>query len=203
MASEEASHSAPDLNDKSVRLDYKLPALVDDMKVSWQLTLQSSAVVSSLFAALAVSIIQTYKGDDNFPTTALAQGLSIISYGAVLLNASTTVTSLILIDKLGGMGKRCAGRNNEAPATGYLAESNNRRILKEYRIERLWYLYFAHWFLSLSLGIFCIFLQVLLYVIIAEESLAVYISTIVIFTIVLLPPVFLVGEQFCPGRNNM
>lgn len=60
----------------------------------------------------------------------------IISYGGIVLNCSATITSLILIDKLGGMSTQ-SNKNRPEPARS-IQNATSLSLLKTYRVGRYW-----------------------------------------------------------------
>ncbi|KAJ8072667.1 hypothetical protein PM082_016226 [Marasmius tenuissimus] len=186
---------------EDVELGYNLPSLVAGVKESWQLSLQCAAVVSTLFAGLSAGLIQTFRSDDDLTKAAASRPalytyLCMASYGALLLNANVTLTSLVLIDKLGGIWRKSAERGAVFPQTGYLAITGDEDIFKQ-RMESssFFRFYLIHWFISLISGNFCIYLQILFYVLLRESAPIVLRVTVVMFVYVLLPIVVLLLER--------
>ncbi|KAF9266643.1 hypothetical protein L218DRAFT_996803 [Marasmius fiardii PR-910] len=178
--------SPTDLN-----LDYVSPSLVEGVKSSWQASFQSAAVVSSLLAAVAAQLLAIIS-DDSFKegkNPHAVDALFVVSYGAVLFNASATVTSLVLIDKLGRLLKEPAQRDNIRPLTGYIGVPDHMSLLKHFAVGGSWIWYLRHWYTSLFCGILCLFLQVLLYFVL-QNSKGVQIVTGIIWGFTVLPLVF-------------
>ncbi|KAL0565524.1 hypothetical protein V5O48_016499 [Marasmius crinis-equi] len=136
--------------EEDVLLSYKLSPLIAGIKESWQYSLANSAVVGSVFAAVSAALIQTYKLKDE-ESGKLTPGnlkhyryLMAVSYVALFLNASVTVTSLILIDKLGGVLKVSSKRKNAKsdPREGYWVSGASTPVrdldLLKKRIEKFW-----------------------------------------------------------------
>ena len=96
---------------------------------------------STLLAGLAASLIQTFRSDEDFnehlvpSNIGLATLLYGVSYGALFFNASVTVTSLVLIDKLGGIWRKSAERGASAPNTGYITIQGHDLGIFQHRIE--------------------------------------------------------------------
>ena len=104
---------------------------------------------STLLAGLAAALIQTFRSDDDFKEPrepGLATLLYGVSYGALFFNASVTVTSLVLIDKLGGMWRKSAEKGAVVPNDGYLAINGHELDIFQQRIESSvsFKLYLAH-----------------------------------------------------------
>ncbi|KAG8997333.1 hypothetical protein FRB90_012520, partial [Tulasnella sp. 427] len=99
----------------------ELPKLVESVRNGWIASSQAIAVVGALFAAGETALIPFVKtatvdseGNPLLPDHAgLFKCLLILSYGAFLFSASATISSLILIDKLGEMAflNRSRGEN--------------------------------------------------------------------------------------------
>ncbi|KAG8942390.1 hypothetical protein FRC04_003786 [Tulasnella sp. 424] len=91
--------------------NYELPKLVESVRQGWITSSQAIAVVGALFAAGETALIPFVKtaavdgdGKPKMPAhPGLFKLLLIVSYSAFLFNASATISSLILIDKLGEM----------------------------------------------------------------------------------------------------
>lgn len=165
------------------RLQYELPKLVEGVRNGWIASSQAIAVVGALFAAGETALIPFVKtasvdpeGNPLLPGhAALFKCLLVFSYGAFLFNASATISSLILIDKLGEMAFLNRSREDNR---GWVPSSANR-LLTQYKLGGVWYSVQVHCLLSLILGCTCIFLQIVLYTWL-KESRAVFVLTTII-----------------------
>ncbi|KAF9256342.1 hypothetical protein L218DRAFT_950062 [Marasmius fiardii PR-910] len=141
------SNTAKSNNTGCLDLDIKFGAV----KSSWESSLQSAAVASSLLASVSVQLVATSSSKD-FQENKQAYAvdiLLIVSYGAVLLNASAAVTSLILVDKLSRLLKEPAQRT--APKLRkaqleeqYIAITGHLDLLKAYGAGGSWKWYLVH-----------------------------------------------------------
>ncbi|KAF9256344.1 hypothetical protein L218DRAFT_219550 [Marasmius fiardii PR-910] len=181
-----------------INLQYELPPLVAAVKSSYQCSLQSAATASSLLAGAAVQLMATSSGQ-TFPNAqkypSLVITLSTVSYGAVFMNASAAVTSLILIDRLGRLLRMPAQRNSlvlDLEKGGYVNINDHLYLLEKYGAGRSWKWCLRHWFISLFLGIVFLFLQVFIYVFLQETELVIVILTGLILLYVSLSLVYFV-----------
>ncbi|KIO24575.1 hypothetical protein M407DRAFT_99325 [Tulasnella calospora MUT 4182] len=117
--------------------------------------------------------------------TGLFKLLLILSYASFLFNASATMSSLILIDKLGEMA--FLNRNARHVDQKTVPMSANR-LLGTYELEPDWYRVQAHCLISLLLGCGCIFLQIALYTWLKEPG-AVFAATAVITCWCIMPAI--------------
>ncbi|KAJ8073301.1 hypothetical protein PM082_020174 [Marasmius tenuissimus] len=188
-----------------VDMQYQLPPLLESLKTSWDIALQSSAMVTALLASLSATLLQTYRSDPSFgpifgenvvgfnaTERRLAVALHSFSYGSLLLNASATFTSLMLIDKLGGMSRRSASTDlSNRVDQGNLVAKTDFEIFAARIGNRGYFRYsYWHWRASLFGGIFCLVLQIVLYAILKgriNESMFPWIFAIVLAAWVLLP----------------
>ncbi|KAG8885818.1 hypothetical protein FRB97_009524 [Tulasnella sp. 331] len=77
-----------------------LPAGVEELRQGRILTSQSSAVVAALFASIEATIITA--NDTSIGRPVLTNVELVLAYFVLFTSASTTFTSLFLIDRLGG-----------------------------------------------------------------------------------------------------
>jgi len=98
-------------------LEYELPRLVASSREGWVYSAQAAAVVSALFCGAETQIISTIKSletGQNNPIRHQNPGtfrfLLLLSYSAFILNASATIASLVMIDRLGEIPVRMVKR---------------------------------------------------------------------------------------------
>ncbi|KAK0235871.1 hypothetical protein EDD85DRAFT_618537 [Armillaria nabsnona] len=162
-------------------LSYKLPSLVEYQLKGWQSTCSSAAVVTSLLAAVAaglLSVINDVVSVVEFKQTAdphALTALQVMSFGAIILNASATITSLLLIDELGDLPDIASADPDKARA-GLVEES--RDLLVYYGMKKTWTWTRWHWIISLILGAWCLFAQVVVFVCISQTTAVKVIVTI-------------------------
>ncbi|KAK0204758.1 hypothetical protein DFS33DRAFT_1382657 [Desarmillaria ectypa] len=125
-------------------LSYKLPSLVEYTRQGWQSACSSAAVVTSLLAAVAAGL------------------LSVVHdvFGAIILNASATITSLLLIDELGDLPD-IASADPDKARVGVVDESLD--LLVYYGMKKTWTWTRWHWIISFILGAWCLFAQVVVF----------------------------------------
>ncbi|KAG8864623.1 hypothetical protein FRB96_005127 [Tulasnella sp. 330] len=149
-------------------LGYKLPEVVESLRRGRVDSCSAAAVVSALFAGVEASMINTIKASSSPPpgSHSANQLLLVLSYAALILNASTTFTSLLLIDRLGDVAFRSQGLDPEITET---ARRSGRRLLGRYGASGVvWDLVELHYFITLLAGSFTIFFQLITYIFIQE-----------------------------------
>ncbi|KAK0193752.1 hypothetical protein F5146DRAFT_1032317 [Armillaria mellea] len=174
--------SAPALDMTPGRnLTYKLPSLVEYHRQGWQSTCSSAAVVTSLLAAVAaglLSVINDVVSDANFQQTANPHALTalqVMSFGAIVFNASATITSLLLIDELGDLPD-IASADPDKALKGFVSKSHD--LLVYYGMKNTWTWTRWHWIISLILGAWCLFAQVAVFVCISQTTAVKVIVTV-------------------------
>jgi len=171
-----------------VDLSYELPSIVKSLKESWLASGQTAAFVTALLAALSVQLFVFMKDDGNFSqdTNRTAKTfLQILSYSAIVFNASATFTSLILVDRVGELTIRASMRRAKLPRSGTTRETS-LSILKHFGMGKTWIWVMCHWLFSLLIGIWCILLEILVYIFM-QESEAVQITMAFIFALAVMP----------------
>ncbi|KAK0194354.1 hypothetical protein F5146DRAFT_1035496 [Armillaria mellea] len=154
------------------QLTYQLPSLVEYNRQGWQTTCSSAAVVTSLLAAVAAGVLSAINdivNDGNFKQTAnphVLDFLYVASFGAIILNASATVTSLFLIDELADLPALAS--DLDKPKEGSVTSDTD--ILVYYGLGNMWTWTRWHWIISLVLGVWCLFLQVIVFVYITQTT---------------------------------
>ncbi|KAG8992274.1 hypothetical protein FRB94_011730 [Tulasnella sp. JGI-2019a] len=149
----------PSQSDLKAKLESKLPETVELLRQGRIASCNGAAVVAALFASVEATIISVLKGISNHEGSTNANRLMILlAYAALVLNASTTFTSLLLVDRLGQLPFMAIDREVTVTKT---ALKSGRRILGLYGAKGLvWDLVEYHYFFTLMVGGFCIFLQV-------------------------------------------
>ncbi|KAG8874091.1 hypothetical protein FRB98_008630, partial [Tulasnella sp. 332] len=92
-------------------LSYKLPELVESVRQGWIFSAQGAAVVSVLLCGAETQLIAIVQGIDTtkpkvLENPAALRFLMLLSYSAFIINASATIASLLMIDRLGEMPLR-------------------------------------------------------------------------------------------------
>ncbi|KAG8864342.1 hypothetical protein FRB96_006164 [Tulasnella sp. 330] len=87
-------------------LTYKLPELVESVRQGWIYSAQGAAVVSALLCGAETQLITIVQGIDMttpkvVENPAALRFLTLLSYSAFVINASATIASLLMIDRLG------------------------------------------------------------------------------------------------------
>lgn len=106
------------------------------------MSFSSAAVVTILLAAVAVGLLSAINdivNDGDFKETAnphVRNFLYIASFGAIILNASATVTFLLLIDELGDLPTLTS--DLDKPEGGSLASLADTDILVYYGLGITW-----------------------------------------------------------------
>ncbi|KAK0500503.1 hypothetical protein EDD18DRAFT_831431 [Armillaria luteobubalina] len=189
MSSCLSSVTSPALDMKPRRdLSYKLPSLVEYHLNGWQSTCSSAAVVTSLLAGVAaglLSVINDVVSDTDFQQTAnpdAVAALQVTSFGAIILNASATITSLLLIDELGDLPD-IASANPDKPHAGRIDKSKDPLVY--YGMKKTWTWTRWHWIVSLILGAWCLFAQIVVFVCISQTKAVKVVVTIAVVYAVL------------------
>ncbi|KAG8996352.1 hypothetical protein FRB94_012348 [Tulasnella sp. JGI-2019a] len=80
----------------------KFPEIIESERQGWLVSAQAAAVVAALLCGVEASLLSLVKTDPP-PTNAAFKFLLIMSYSALVLNASSTIASLVMLDCLGEM----------------------------------------------------------------------------------------------------
>ncbi|SJL09604.1 uncharacterized protein ARMOST_12984 [Armillaria ostoyae] len=191
-------------------LSYKLPSLVEYNWQGWQSTCSSAAVVTSLLAGVAaslLSVINDVVSDADFKQTAnphALMALQVMSFGAIIFNASATITSLLLIDELGDLPDIASADRDKVQA-GFIEES--RDLLVYYGMKKTWTWTRWHWIISLILGAWCLFAQVIVFVCISQtKAVKVIVTVAAVFAVLpmcrLLPNFLKVDAWASPSDQS-
>ncbi|KAG8864620.1 hypothetical protein FRB96_005124 [Tulasnella sp. 330] len=109
-------------------LDYEIPKVVDTLREGRLSSCNAAAIVTALFAtieATMISVLKTSTAHSHGSASAMRL-LLILSYAGLILNASTTFTALLLIDRLGNL----TFRSMKAPPTVTISSlQTGRRLL--------------------------------------------------------------------------
>ncbi|KAK0205302.1 hypothetical protein DFS33DRAFT_757098 [Desarmillaria ectypa] len=156
---------------------------------------------TSLLAAVATGLLSAIN-DGNFKQEAnphVLNFLYVASFGAIILNASATVTSLFLIDELGDLPTLTS--DLDKPKEGLAPDTTD--ILVYYGLGNTWTWTRWHWIISLVLGVWCLFLQVIVFVYITQTtSVKVVMTLATIFSVLpmyrLMPNLFKKKDTVLP-----
>jgi len=163
---------------KSVLL-YELPPCVEAIRNGWVVTYQGSAVVGALFASMEASLLTLLKTEGSDGSLLSLRGdtrhaamrfLLLMTYAALVLNASIVISSLLLLNMLGEL----PFKNAESPPLAEEAPFRQTMTTKElmaiyrYRGTRL-ELTTWHWFLSFWAGSACVLGQLCMYIWLHED----------------------------------
>ncbi|TDL23930.1 hypothetical protein BD410DRAFT_786619 [Rickenella mellea] len=178
-----------------VHTKYELPPVVQSILEGWKTSLGNAAVVSALFASVEsglLSFITATKANIQPNHPHAYNALLIFSYSTLLFSSSATVSSLILVDRYSELAFRASQKDNLPDQKHKYIKQGMDYFLKEYGdIDFSWNLLRWHWFLSLQLGILCVFLQMLTFVWISDAPVVkIAISCVTAFS--LLPLVMFV-----------
>ncbi|KAG8868320.1 hypothetical protein FRB97_002478, partial [Tulasnella sp. 331] len=97
----------PNKPSKPLDLTYELPKLVESVRQGWIISAQGAAVVSVLLCGAETQLISMVQSGKTTPVPAY-RFLLLLSYSAFMLNASATIASLLMIDRLGEIPIRAA-----------------------------------------------------------------------------------------------
>ncbi|KAJ6567960.1 hypothetical protein DFH09DRAFT_1155524 [Mycena vulgaris] len=135
------------------KISYESPKLVKSQIKAWTTTVQSAAVVTTLFSGTSAQLLSVIRADTAVKMSTMPQMgtadaarpvmilLLVASYAAILFNVIATLGSLFLIDRIGDIDLNEARKGGDRITDGF--------------IDRMVYLF---------LGIMSIFLQTLTYI---------------------------------------
>ncbi|PPQ69980.1 hypothetical protein CVT25_001532 [Psilocybe cyanescens] len=180
----------------------ELPPTVVSVRDGWQWTCQSGAVVSGLLAAVAAQLLTLFKAPPPDGVKAPAEGaqtvLLIACYSAIFLNISATISSFILIDKLGEIGFKSSSKHpiydpesTSGKDIGSILKTQEQ-LMMDYGASRMWKPMLWHCIISLIVAI-------LIYVVM-QENLAVKVSLLVITVVNSGFLVFFIIWNVIPGK---
>ncbi|KAG8988546.1 hypothetical protein FRB94_001907 [Tulasnella sp. JGI-2019a] len=173
-------------------LDYKLPEAVEGLREGRMRSCEAAAVAAALFAGIEVAILTLEKT----PGTGKGgnQVMLFLSYFALFLNASITITSILLIDRLGGLPFHTM--NVTTTTVTPTSQTSGRLLLARFGAKgKAWDYVEYQWFAALFLGCFVFFAQVLTYIWIHERRwLAIAATVLAILAVLPLLSMFFAGD---------
>ncbi|PPQ93956.1 hypothetical protein CVT25_014867 [Psilocybe cyanescens] len=175
----------------------ELPGTVLSLRDGWEWTCQSGAVVSGLLAAVAGQFLGFVRSSTITPDVSYEARCFLLTmcYAALLFNISATIGSFILMDNLGEMGFRASCKASELDEVtdmglGTFMTSQDGLLIKfGASPEWNWMLY--HWLSSFYLGIICLVIAVLSYVLV-QDALVVKVITSFIVGLTVLPSMYFI-----------
>ncbi|KAG8988547.1 hypothetical protein FRB94_001906 [Tulasnella sp. JGI-2019a] len=163
-------------------LNHKLPETVEGLREGRMRSCEAAAVAAALFAGIEAAILTLEKT----PGTGKGgnQVILFLSYFALFLNASITITSILMIDRLGGLPFHTKDTETLITVTSL---GSGRRLLGRFGAKGwVWSYVEYQWLITLSLGCFVFFGQVLVYIWI-HETIWLAISATAMATLAVLP----------------
>ncbi|KZP34024.1 hypothetical protein FIBSPDRAFT_924352 [Athelia psychrophila] len=154
----------------NIVLTYKLPPVIKSLQLGWLASFQTSASVNGLFAVVSALLLigvklSTYPEDTNPKAKTF---LTLLSYSSLVFSISATVTSLILADRLGEIPIR-ASTKSELAQDGSV-QATPTYLLKRYGAGSAWTFGVWHWIFSMLAGIWCIFIEMLVFIFLQEST---------------------------------
>jgi len=160
-------------------LRYQLPELVESVRQGWIYSSQAAAVVSVLFCGAETQLIAIIKGGSDNGHPGAFKLLLFLSYAAFILNASATIASLVMIDRLGDLPQRAAKLGSKA---GHMLDDDMSCVdypLEAHGAGGRWTWSRYHCLISLFAGSWCIFMQMAVYIWLFESrGLAIALSVL-------------------------
>lgn len=158
---------------RQTQLDYELPSTIESIKNGWQTTCQSGVIVSGLLAVTAAQLLTFFKNTSNFnnvSTPGARTFLILLCYGSLFFNTSASISSFVLIDRLGELQFRAAQKDQSILPSGGFMSVGADNLLIRFGAGRLWTCIAWHWVFSYLAGIWCMILQVLTYIWLQESA---------------------------------
>ncbi|KAF7977362.1 hypothetical protein HWV62_3953 [Athelia sp. TMB] len=153
-----------------IRLEAKLPPVIKALQLGWLASFQTSASVNGLFAVVAAILLMGVKAS-SFPDDTNPRALTfltLLSYASLVFTMSATVTSLILADRLGEIPIRASQQADLAKEGSVRATPTF--LIKRYGAGSAWGLGVWHWIFCMLSGIWCIFIQLLVFIFLQEST---------------------------------
>ncbi|KAG9005690.1 hypothetical protein FRB94_004970 [Tulasnella sp. JGI-2019a] len=155
----------------------KLPDIVESERQGWIVSAQAAAVVAALLCGVEASLLSLIKANQN--DSSVFRFLLILSYSAMILNASATIASLVMLDCLGDIPVRVANPNPDEKKKKLAKMSTVN--LEDFTGCR-WTWARRHCLGTLFLGCVCILTQVVVYTWLREAtSVATVMSVVCMF----------------------
>jgi len=154
----------------NIVLTYKLPPVIKSLQMGWLASFQTSAAVNGHFAVVAAILLVGVKAT-TFPENTNHKALTfltLLSYASLTFCISATVTSLILADRLGEIPIRASAQSELAKEGSVQASPSY--LLKRYGAGSAWGLGVWHWIFCMLAGIWCIFIELLVYIFLQESK---------------------------------
>ncbi|KAF8900564.1 hypothetical protein CPB85DRAFT_157604 [Mucidula mucida] len=95
--------------------------------------------------------------------------LYIAAFGAILLNISATMTSLVLIERLSGLQWNAAKRH-WAANNGFVVNFDGVSLLSDFGVHKLWRYLIWHWLISLIAGMWCMLFEIIMFVWVSQKT---------------------------------
>ncbi|KAG9005233.1 hypothetical protein FRB94_001651 [Tulasnella sp. JGI-2019a] len=194
---EESQHQMPEdeaqlttrPNDDPHHLEYSIPKVVESLRGGLRDSCNAAATVAALLATIEAAMIVVIKTPVTTTTATLVGSASsttgsanattlllILSYVGLILNASTTFSAHLLVDRLGKFSFMSKGIK---PILTNSSVRSARRLLGCYSASgKVWHILEFHYFSTLRAGFLVISAQILTFVWISEGKAVVIISTV-------------------------
>jgi len=155
---------------ESVQLNYRLPHVIESLQEGWLETCKTSATISALMALISAYLLVFVKNTQFQGSTPAGSlpFLTLVSYGGLVFNISATVSAFLLTDRLGSMAIKSSKRRDLARDGTVDAPSSF--LLKKYGAGSGWTWSMWHWFFCVLAGLWCIIIQILVYVFLQESK---------------------------------
>ncbi|KAJ7574820.1 hypothetical protein C8J56DRAFT_1172531 [Mycena floridula] len=171
-------------------LAYKLPALVNAVQRSWEISLRTGLILSASLAIASLLLLSVIERSITTPEVSASEtALLVLSYASIILNLGGTVDAFILIDELGDTALKASRRDI---TISYPISSMS--IIRNHGIRSSWIWIMFHWTCLHYAGIFSFFAELVLYSWL-RHSIAVRVSALALTVVAALPTVLV----FVPG----
>ncbi|KAG9005691.1 hypothetical protein FRB94_004969 [Tulasnella sp. JGI-2019a] len=154
----------------------KLPDIVESERQGWIVSAQAAAVVAALLCGVEATLLTLIKTDPSNSSPAPKSAfrcLLILSYSALVFNASSTVASLVMLDCLGEIPMlvtKAARKNKGKGAQESEDVDSMDAYLEHFELGFRWRWARRYCLGTLFLGCVCILTQVVVYTWIREAT---------------------------------
>jgi len=131
-------------------LDYELPKVVESARQAHLGSYKASAVIAGFFVVTSAQVIALIHHESSPASKVLSRRLLVCTYGALMFNIGTIISSLVLIDRFGELPFRNRRRTDRLPDS--VAHTSARRLLEQFGVGGPIVWIQVHWTICLTAG---------------------------------------------------
>ncbi|KAL0952561.1 hypothetical protein HGRIS_006817 [Hohenbuehelia grisea] len=178
----------------TIQIAYELPRVVESVRNGWIATCQLAALMSTIFAVVATQIfVMSPERLERFQDKNQSTLTAFLAFGylAIILNCGTVLTSFLLVDRLGDLTFSSSTAESGAPDNGQLIVNSTSHLMQLYGAGTSWSWMVLQWFISQQAGVFCLLVQITVFIWLHPVSLGVKVITLLAALFAFLPMLLL------------